>query len=161
MASHLVVSIIGKTLKVPFRTELESVSQPISTISNQFFVDRSLSIASTYINKLLEILIKVREIILAPLVVRNELLLALQQLLALLLESLALRTFVLNACKHESVLIVVGTVGELFEEVFDGDERELLICVARFACDVNSLFMTFREVMRTPLSPKAGIYTYL
>lgn len=84
----------------------------------------------TYVDKLLEIVVKIRKVILPPLIIRNELLLPLQQLLSLVLQSLTLRPLVVYPRKHERVFVVVGVIGELREEVLCGDEGELLVLVA-------------------------------
>lgn len=83
-----------------------------------------------YVNELLKIVVQVRKIILPSLIVRDELLLPLQQLLSLVLQAFALGPLVVDAREHEGVLVVVGVLGELREEILYGDEGELLVLVA-------------------------------
>lgn len=75
-------------------------------------------------------MVQIGEVVLAALVVRNKLLLALEEFLALLLEGLALRPLVVDTRRHELVLIIVGMLRMLGEELFHGDERQLLVLVA-------------------------------
>lgn len=84
----------------------------------------------TYVNELLKIVVKIRQIILSPLVVRNELLLPLQQLLSLILQPLSFCPLVVYPRKHERVFVIVRVIGELGEEVLFGGEGELLVLVA-------------------------------
>lgn len=79
--------------------------------------------AETHINELLEVLVKVREIIPTLLVVGNELLLALEKFLSLLLKRLSLRPLVVYTRNHESILVVVGMLWVLGEKLLHGDER--------------------------------------
>lgn len=86
---------------------------------------------NTYINEFFQVLVQVGQVVFSPLVLGNELLLALEELLAALLEDLALFSLVLDAGKHA---LVVGGVFVLWfegEEFFEGDERQLLVFVAR------------------------------
>lgn len=73
-----------------------------------------------YVNKLLQIIVQVSQILLSALVVGNELLLALEELLTLVLESLPDLSLVVDARKHERVLVVFGVFGELGEEFVHG-----------------------------------------
>lgn len=84
---------------------------------------------STHINELLQIVIQIRQVLPALLVIGNKLLLPLQQLLALLLQCLTLGALVLNPRNHQVILVGVGELGVLIEELFEGCERKLLILV--------------------------------
>jgi hypothetical protein len=88
----------------------------------------------THIDELFQIIIQVGKIVFPPLVIRDELLFPLQQLLTLLLQALSYRSLVVDPGKHEVVLVIVGMLGELLEEVFDRDEGELLVLVAGQMC---------------------------
>lgn len=76
---------------------------------------------NTYINKLLQILIQIRQIILPLLIVRNEHLLLLQQPLPRLFQRLSLRVLVTDSCSHQAGFIVFGVLGVLLQEFLDGD----------------------------------------
>lgn len=77
----------------------------------------------TYIDELLQVLIQAGKVILPFLVLCDQGLLALEKLLARLLELLALGMFVVDARDHQFMLIGVLVLGELFQELFDGDQR--------------------------------------
>jgi hypothetical protein len=84
-----------------------------------------------YVDELLQVLVEVGQIVFTLLVLGNELLFPLGQLQPLLLEGLALRAFVGDTGDHQSVLIVVGVVWELGDELLDGDERQLEVRVTK------------------------------
>lgn len=77
-------------------------------------------IASTYINKLLKVLVEVGQIILALLILRDQGLLVLQQLLTSLLKFLSLRMLVIDARNHQVMFICLAVFGEELEEFLDG-----------------------------------------
>lgn len=84
----------------------------------------------TYVDELFKILVQIGQVILAALVIGDQLLLPLQELLSLLLQRLALGAFVVDPCDHQFVLVILGVVGKLRKKVLGRDERELLILVA-------------------------------
>lgn len=84
----------------------------------------------TYVDKLLQLLVQISEVVPALLVVSDKLLLALQEFHALLLEGFALRALVLNARYHQSVLVVFRIFRLERKEFLDGDEGKLLVCMA-------------------------------
>jgi hypothetical protein len=70
-------------------------------------------VTNTDINKLLEIVVKVGQVILSPFVICNEFLLSLEKLLPLLLKPFTLGSFVVDACHHQGVLVVILMLGVL------------------------------------------------
>jgi hypothetical protein len=84
----------------------------------------------TNVNELLQFIIQVCQVLLSSLVVRDELLLPFQELLALLLQGLTLGSLVVDSREHQGVFIVVLVLRELLKEVFNGNQRELLVFVA-------------------------------
>ena len=90
---------------------------------------RSLGGAPTHVNKLFQVLVQICQVVAALLILGNELLLPLLQLESLLFQGLALGPFVVDARHHQGVLIVVGMLGVLCEEVLDRDQREELVGV--------------------------------
>lgn len=86
--------------------------------------------SNAYVNELLQVIVQVGQVILSSLVISNELLFALQKLLALLFEGFTFRSFVVDASHHEGIFVVVLMFGLLGEEFFNGDERQLLVLVA-------------------------------
>jgi hypothetical protein len=83
----------------------------------------------TYINELFQVIVEIRQVLFPPLVVCNELLLPLQQLLALLLQSLALNSFVIDSGKHERILVGIAMLRKLRQKLLHGDEGQLLVLV--------------------------------
>lgn len=88
-----------------------------------FAQNRKNRVFRTHIDELLQIFIEVGQIVLALLVLGNELLLPAHQLEPLLLESFTSHSLVADACNHQGVLVGVGVLWLLGEEFFDGDER--------------------------------------
>ena len=84
---------------------------------------------STYVDEPLEIFVKVGQIILALLVLGDELSLTLQEFLSLLLEGLALGSLVVDARHHEGVFVRFGMLRMLGKEFFNWNERELRVFV--------------------------------
>ena len=77
----------------------------------------------TDINKLLEVIVKVGQVILSSLVIRDEFLLSLEELLSLLLERFTLSSLMVNARHHQSILIIVLVLRMLCKEFLNGDQR--------------------------------------
>lgn len=117
---------------VPYRKVSESVLRPGSTLDLVYrgihFSIRKRS--NTYVNELLQVIIEIGQVILSSLIIGNELLFALQELLALLFEGFTFSPFVVDAGHHECVFVIVLMFGLLGEKLFDGDERQLLVLVA-------------------------------
>ncbi|KUI56549.1 hypothetical protein VP1G_10863 [Cytospora mali] len=84
------------------------------------------------VNELLQVVIQVCQVLPAFLVLGDELLLALQQLLALLLQALALGSLVLDPGDHECVLVGSNVLWVLGEELLDGNKRKFLVLVTIF-----------------------------
>ena len=76
-----------------------------------------------HINKLLEVLIEIGQVVSPFFVIRNQLLLTLQKFLSLLLQRLPFSPLVIYARDHQCVLVVVNMLGVLGEEFFRGDQR--------------------------------------
>jgi hypothetical protein len=84
-----------------------------------------------YVDELLQVLVEVGQIVFTLLVLSNELLFPLGQLQPLLLEGLALCALVGDAGDHQGILVVVGMVWELGDELLDRDERQLEVRVTK------------------------------
>lgn len=93
----------------------------------------------TNVDEFLKVLVEVGQVVLALLVIRDELLLPSYKLQPLLLEGLPLRSLVANSCNHHGVLIVVSVLGMQGNKAFDGDERELLVSMAGFPLSAHVL----------------------
>lgn len=76
---------------------------------------------ATYINEPLQVLVQTGQILLALVVLRNQGLLALQQLLSSLFELLALRMLVVDARDHQVMLVGLPMLGKQLQELFHGD----------------------------------------
>ena len=85
--------------------------------------------SSTYVDKLLQIGVEVRQIISAPLVIGNELGFAFDKLQPLLLQSLSLCLLVVDARGHQCILVIFSMLGMKRKELFDRNERQLGIRV--------------------------------
>lgn len=70
-----------------------------------------------YVNELFQIVIQTGQVILPSLVVGNQFLFPLQKFLSLLLQCLALGSFVIDAGHHQCVVIIVCVFGVLGEEL--------------------------------------------
>lgn len=77
----------------------------------------------TDINKLLEVIVKVGQVILSSLVIRDEFLLSLEELLSLLLERLTLSSLMVDTRHHQGILVIVLMLGMLCKEFFNGNQR--------------------------------------
>lgn len=84
----------------------------------------------THIDELLQVIVQVCKILPPLLVLCNKLLFALQKFLALLLQGLALAAFILDARDHEGIFVGFFVPRVFREELFDGNEWQLLVLVA-------------------------------
>lgn len=86
---------------------------------------------NTYINESLQVLVQIRQIVLALLVLRNQGLLALQQFLPGLFKFLSFGMFVVDAGYHELMLARLVMFRMEVEELFHWDQRQREVFVAR------------------------------
>lgn len=119
-----------QSLKPPFQKAAGSVSPPVVPVSPTHPLKADDGTGRAHVNKLLEVLVEVRQIVPPLLVLGNQLLLALLQLQPLLLERLALDPLLVDARRHQGVLVGVGVLGVGGEKLVDGDEGEGLVGVA-------------------------------
>lgn len=84
----------------------------------------------TDIYKLFQIVVQAGKIVLPALIVRDELLFALQQFLPLLFQRFPLHPLMLYTRKHQCVLVIVRVLWELCKELVDGDHGQVLVLVA-------------------------------
>lgn len=76
----------------------------------------------THINKPLQILVEVRQIVLPLLILGDEFGFSLQEFLPLLLQRLPLGLLVVYPRRHKNVLVRLGVLRVLGEELFDGNQ---------------------------------------
>lgn len=83
-----------------------------------------------YVNEGFQVFVQTRKVIFAFLVVRDEPLLSFQQALTLLLQGLTLCQLMVDAGKHQFLLVIICVLGLQFHEFFDRYQGELLIGMA-------------------------------
>lgn len=77
----------------------------------------------TYVDESLQILVQTGEIVFPLFVLCDQGLLALEKLLASLLELLSLGMLVVDACDHQFMFISFAMLGKQFQKLFDRDQR--------------------------------------
>lgn len=92
----------------------------------------------TYVDELLQVVVQIRQVFPTLLVLGDELLLPLQQLLALLFEGLALDSLILNTRCHQGILIGFDMLGILGEEfLYEGQWKFLILVAVQFLSDID------------------------
>ena len=118
-----IISHFMAAASIPSPEWSESVLRPNNDSFSDFSFSQGEWQVQSYVDELLQILVKTCEIIFSLFVLGDQSLLLFEQNLSFLLKSFPFGIFVVDPSCHYALLIFLGVLGILFEELLDGYER--------------------------------------